>query len=69
MGMNELPVVMDLPGEIAILLVRGLENHLLRLSGKLLLRCAKPTLEPFIRLCRARYTLPNDPFPISFPIV
>lgn len=70
MGVKELAVVMDLTREVGVLLARGLEHDLDNCqSPSTALISARHTLEPLVSLCDARYTFPNEPFPISLPIV
>lgn len=72
MGVKELTVVMDLAREVGILLARRFEHDLedrQRPSTGEFVRTTSRTLEPLVSLCDARYTLPNEPFPISLPRV
>lgn len=69
-------MVVDLAGQVRILLARRLEHDLYQVLvsrqrgnavvlGILLIR----TLDPLVSLCDARYTFPNEPFPINRPTV
>jgi hypothetical protein len=65
----ELAVVVDLAREIGIVLLRGLEDDLLRVNPCSHVSAPPHTLEPFVSLCVAKYTFPKLPFPISRPNV